>query len=228
MSEAIKAISRFQSRIDQTLGYCSELLLAVTGKRRERALETMLAEQCAMSLAVSWEAFIHDLLIAHVTINPTVFKSDLEARMTKSIEDKYGSAVRWMKFNIPLLPNRTQLIGMIDPKGWNITANSAQELAKRANQLLPAAEAKKFSLDADDSAFLDYLICLRNYIGHRSKGSRTSVSDAIKAMGATARNAALVGPIITIGAYLKTRVAGTDTRSHIIGGRLKQISQNLR
>jgi hypothetical protein len=191
MSEATKAVDRFQKRINQTLGYYSELLIAVSGKQRQRALETMLAEQCAMSLAVSWEAFIHDLLIAYVMMNPTTFRNDLEDRVTTSIGDKYGGAVRWIKFSLPRAPNKPQLIGMIDPKGWNITANSAQELAKRANQLLSAAEAKKFSLDAEDSAFLDYLISIRNYIGHRSKASRIEVTGAIKTMAGTTRNSPL-------------------------------------
>jgi hypothetical protein len=228
MSEATKAIDRFQKRVDETLGYYSELLLAVTGKKRQAALETMLGEQCAMTLAVSWEAFIHDVLIAYVSLSPAVFKKDLEARLTQSIEDKYGEAIRWVKFHMPKAPQKSQLVGVIDPKGWNITANSAEDLSKRANQLLPAADAKKFSLDADDSALVDYLIAMRNYLGHRSKASRAALTSAIRDMQGTAQNALLSGNVTTIGAYLKTRVAGADTRAHLIGGRIRAISEKLR
>jgi hypothetical protein len=228
MSEATNTIDRFQGRIDETLGHYSELLLAVTGKRHQAALETMLAEQCAMSLAVSWEAFINDLLIAYVTMSPEVFKKDLETRLRRSIEDRYGDAVRWIKLHLPKTPNKFQLVRIVDPKGWNVTANSAEELSKRANQLLPAADAKKFSLDADDSAFVDYLIALRNYLSHRSRASRAEVMRSIRDMQGAGQNASLAGNVTTVGAYLKTRIAGNDTRSHFVGARIIQVSEKLR
>ncbi|MGB8495941.1 MAG: hypothetical protein WCE53_16190 [Candidatus Acidiferrum sp.] len=228
MSETSKAINRFQKQIDQTLDYYSELLLAVSGKTRQAALETILAEQCAMSLAVSWEAFIHDVLIAHVVMNSSVFISSLQARLKQSIAEKYGSAVGWTKFKFPKSPNKDQLMGMVDPKGWNITANSAEELASRANSLLQASDAKKFSLDAEDRAFVDYLISIRNYLGHRSKGSRSEVGRTIRGMQATPRNSELVAPIQTVGAYLKNRVSPDRTRAQFIGSSLREISEKLR
>lgn len=228
MNEAASAIGRFEKRIDQTLDYYSELLLAVTGKRRQAALETMLAEQSAMIMAVSWEAFIHDLLIAYVGTNPSVFKQDLQVRVSRTVQDKYGDAVRWVKFRVPKTPSRSQLIGVIDPRGWNITANSAEDLSKRANQLLPAADAKKFSLDADDGAFVDFLIALRNYLGHRSKASRAEVSRLVKAIQRAGQNGPLAGHLTSVGAFLKDKIAGNDTRSHFIGRRLKQVAQKLR
>lgn len=228
MSESTKVIDLFQRRIGETQNHYSELLLAVTGKKRQAALETMLAEQCAMTLAVSWEAFIHDLLIAYVAMSPATFKKDLETRLRQSIEDKYGDAIRWIKFRLPKAPTKSQLMGVVDPKGWNVTANSAEELSKRANQLLPAADAKKFSLDADDGPFVDYLISLRNYLGHRSKASRAEVTRMIKDMQGSAQNSLLAGNVTTVGAYLKTRIAGTDTRAYLVGTRLTQVSQKLR
>jgi hypothetical protein len=229
MSEATKAIDRFQDLIDETLEYYSELLIAVTEKKRQGALETMLAEQCAMSLAVSWEAFINDLLIAYVSMSPDVFKKDLESRVSDSLKSRYGdAAARWVKFRPPRSPNKLQLMRVIDPKGWNVTANSAEELSKRANQLLPAADAKKFSLDVADSTFVDYAISLRNYLSHRSRASRAEVKARIAQMQGSPQNAPLAGALTTVGAYLKTRAVGERTRSHFVGARLREVSEKLR
>ncbi len=228
MSEPNEAIDRFEVRIEQALDYYSELLLAVHGKQRQAALETMLAEQCAMSLGVLWEAFIHDLLTAHVLKSPSAFRNDLISRLDQSIEGRYGNAVsKYVKFNSPKKPSKSQLTGMIDPKGWNITASSAEDLTKRANQFLPAVEAKKFSLDAEDSAFIDYLIGLRNYLGHRSTASRRIVANAIRAMHGSTKNAALSGQVTSVGGYLKVRVQPDATRAHLIGRRLIEISHTL-
>src|SRR2546427_802888 len=58
----------------------------------------------------------------------------------------------------------SELSCLVDPKGFNITADSAGALANRANQFLAAPNAMIFSLADVDRAFVAFLIATRNYL----------------------------------------------------------------
>jgi hypothetical protein len=227
-NESAKTVNRFHTRIRQALDYHQELRLAVHNKTKQASLETMLAEQCALSMGVLWEAFVHDLLLTYVMVNPSVCMKDLEKRLKQSLEAKVGPASKWVKFGFPRVLTKAQLAGIVDPKGWNITAGSAEDLAKLANQLLTASDAKKFSLGAEDGAFVNFLIGLRNYLSHRSTASRAIVAKGIAALHGSVPNSPLVGPVKSIGAYLKQAVPGHSTRASFIGARLIDVSEKLR
>jgi len=226
--DPIQVVRRFQSRVSDLIRSYEELLLAVHEKRRQASLETLLSEQAVMSMAVFWEAFVNDVFVAHVVRAPEWCLANAENRVRQSINGKFVGLSRWVTIEVPKSITKSQAEKILDPKGWNISASSAQELANLANLHLPAPDARKFSLDAEDRAFLDYLVALRNYLAHRSDSSRGIIVSAINEISTTTGDNAPLSKAQPghIGTYLKERV-GADTRVGIIARRMSAVSAKL-
>ena len=202
MSADRQVIKRFEKRVSRSKDNYDEFVMAVHNKRNQPSLESQLAEQLVMSVAVAWEAFITDLLIAYVTLDPKASIESLKSKISKSLNDKYGvDAAKAVKFSFPKSLTKARAAAFIDPKGWNIPLKSSEALSQRANELLSAQNAKKFSLNADDSHFLDFVICARNYLSHRSDASRQALKTAISQAGG--KNDFLASRFADIGTYLK-------------------------
>jgi hypothetical protein len=216
----------FDRRANGLLRDYSEMLLAVHQKRRQASLETMLSEQTVMALAVYWESFLHDLIVAHIARRP---KSCLEGygdRIHKSVADKFPGASRWVSVGFPDAPTLVQLERLLDPKGWNIAVASAGSLRDLANLNLHASDARKFSLNAEDAAFFDFLHAMRNFLSHRSQGARRTLLQATRAMTPNSANADLRGPTQQVGTYLKQRTR-LGTRVNSIAARVLIIASGL-
>jgi hypothetical protein len=198
-------------------------MAAASGSKRRSSLETMLSEQAIMTLAVSWESFLHDVLISYMEHRPKPCLKDHADRIRRSLGERFPGASRWVSVTFPDSPTQAQLERLIDPKGRNISATSASTLRDLANRLLAAPYARKFSLNADDSAFIDYLVAVRNFLGHRSNGARERVREAIRALGTNAANAELTGQTRRLGVYLKQPTA-SGTRVNSIGARVLAIA----
>jgi hypothetical protein len=187
----------------------------------------MITEQTVLLTAVLWETFINDLVIAHVMQHPKSCLQKFEDRLRQSMSDKFGSASRWVSLQVPATLTTMQAEKLLDPKGWNLAAESAQGLADLANRHLSAARARRFSLQADDRDFVDFLISLRNYLSHRSAGSRTKFIDSVHGLKAGGLNDRLIGPVHNVSTYLKQGLVGDSTKVEIIGKRTIDISAKL-
>lgn len=219
--------TRFARRIGDVTRDFNELKLAVYGKKRQASLETMLAEQAMMSIAVQWEAFVNDLITAYVVERPKSTLLDFDTRLRQSIDDKFPGVARWIHWSFPRAISRPQAEKLLDPKGWNVVAPSAQALADMANRRLEAVDARKFSLAADDRDFIDYLVSLRNYLGHRSAGSRQKLLDSIAQLKPAGVNAPLKADLRQTGAYLKQVIAGGESRVTFVASRVQDIAAKL-
>jgi hypothetical protein len=171
MPKPVQVVTTFQKRISDSLNLYDELVLAVHQKKRQQSLESMLAEQCVLALAVMWEAFVHDLIVSYIEESSETCVGFHHNRVTQSIESKSKLFAKWVTIDVPPILTRAQIELMVDPDGWNVTADSAETLAKRATQFLSAPHAIKFSLADLDRKFVDLLIATRNYLSHRSTGS---------------------------------------------------------
>jgi hypothetical protein len=219
--------ARFQKRITDLLRDFDELILAVHQKHRQASLEAMIAEQTVMSTAVLWETFINDLIIAYVVQEPRSCLADSQNRLRQSVNDKFGGISRWVTVDLPVKINQAQAERLLDPKGWNIGATSAQALSELANRHLHGVHAKRFSLGADDRDFVDYLVSLRNYLSHRSSASRVQFGRRVQALAAGGPNERLVGATRHISSYLRERLAAGGTRVNIVGRRTVEIAARL-
>jgi hypothetical protein len=220
-------ISIFIDRIRKAIADYRELCLAIHNKRNQASLESLLSEQLALSVAIAWEDFVNDVLIAYISRNPKTMFDDLKNRIKKSSSDKFGvDATRTIRFRFPTKPTLTTIESFVDPRGWNVAITSAQSLSDKANQFLPAEFARKFSLDAEDTNFINLLFSLRNYLAHRSKASRVTLKSSIAAMTGD-KNISLNGTLTTVSVYLKTSTKGTESRSITIADRVISIANKF-
>jgi|ERR1019366_2341018 hypothetical protein len=223
-----QVVTAFQKRITTAFSLYDELVLAVHQKTKQKSLESLLAEQFVLGLAVLWEAFIHDLIVAYIEDRSDVCIRFHRDKVTQSIEAKNKAFSKWVVIEVPPSLTREQIELMLDPEGWNITADSAETLAKRANQLLSAPHAIKFSLADSDRKFVDLLIAIRNYLSHRSSGSLVIMKQRIKELQKVDATSPLNGTVTTVGAYLKARPAGVGlSRANIIGNNLGAVAAKL-
>lgn len=223
MSLAKDVVCRFQARLNEAIDHHAELLHAVHNHKRQASLESLLAEQFAFTTTVLWEVFLSDVLMAHVAEDPRTFLADLKIRLNESVKGKFGpAAARYVALTPPATIRPHKVSEWLDPKEWNISVPSAAKLAVRANQLLPAPAAKRFTLSAEDSALFDFTIALRNYLAHRSEGSRNTLKAALRELSGA--NAPLNAKAHTVSVYLKTRVSNGDMRTVLIARRLETLA----
>ena len=167
----------FKSRLDALLEHHSELKLAIYGKKKEESLHSELVMQLALQSAVLWEAFLSDLVLAYVEMNPSKAFFEMKDRVQKSITNKFGKVcARCIRFQGPRGINRRTIAGLLDEKGWNITARTANELSIVANSFVVSKYARRFALDPGESQFFAYVVAIRNYLSHHSAGSRAAPS----------------------------------------------------
>jgi hypothetical protein len=218
----------FQRRVNNLLRDYGELLLAVHSKTRQASLEIMVSEQAVMSLGVYWEAFVHDLMLAYIMRNPTSCVLDYKTRINQSLTAKFNVPSTWIKVNIPSQITLKHAERMVDPKGWNLDATSAEELRSKANQLLHSTDARNFSLSSDNAAFVDLVVAMRNYLAHRSTSSRRVFRASVRTLQTIGPNSRLASaPAADIGQYLKTTVSVGLRRVHVVGERLVDVSRVL-
>ncbi len=121
---------------------------------------------------------------------------------------------------------RLQHDAMIDDKGMNITARTAADLAGKANDLLSGSFAQRFTLEQRDAEFYDYVIAMRNYLGHMRKKSRQVLFDTTSRLQ-HADNTHFQGSLLPIGSYLKGTTSLSLSRIAIIGQRLYELAQKM-
>ena len=225
-SASQEVVRKFTKRLQTAVDYHQELMLAVHLKKHQASLETMLAEQFVLNAAVLWEVFLSDLLMAYLVTSPVPYLKSLKQRVLQSVKERFGSdAARFATIKMPKSLSLSKANALADPKNFNVTVNSAEMLTRRANELLAAQHAKRFTLQTDDAQFLDFVIAIRNYLGHRSAASLRRFQETLATLGG--KNASLHATTSNVGAYLKTRTPAGDPRSVVIGRRLIEVATSL-
>ncbi len=218
---------KFLGQVNKDITFHKELVLAVYNKRNQAALETMLVEQLVLSVAARWEAFLSDLIVAYVLLNSKTAMSNMQGRILKSISDRYGAeAAKCVSFKISRKMSRSRVENLLDPKGWNVTADSADTLTKVANLNLIGGHAKKFSLTAEDATFYDFHKSLRNFLAHRSEGSKKRLRYTQSELKGV-KNDDFKGILFPIGPYLKKGLPDGNTRALLFASRIVEIGNKL-
>jgi hypothetical protein len=180
-----------------------------------------------MSVAVGWEGFLSELLLTYVMLDSKKAIDALRDRILKSTKERFGSdAAKSTSVLISKTLTKARVAGLLDPRGWNFSEKNAASLSQRANDLLAAQFAKKFTLAAEDMVFLDLVISLRNYLAHRSSASRTALKAAIAQLKGE-RNDPLRGTFNIIGPYLRWSGSDSNPRAVVIVNRLVEIAEKL-
>jgi hypothetical protein len=224
MSQLNTATGSFLKAVRRLIANHSELLLAIHNKKNEASLANELSSRTALGLIVLWENFVNDLVLAYAEDDPSRVLKSMKNRILQSVESKYGAAcVRHVKCNFPQSMSARKIAALVDEKGMNITARTAADLAARANEILSGRYARKFTFDPKDSQFYDYVISLRNYLGHFSSRSLHSLRDTISKMQHP-DNIVFQSSFTQIGAYLKVDTSAGKSRTILIGERLEDLA----
>ena len=220
-------VASFANTTQNILDNYAELLLAVNKKRKKASLTGELAKQTALSLTVVWETFINDMLLNYAEQDPARVLSDIRFRISQSIGDRFGRVcARHVKYIFPRRPTSKIIAGICDDKEKNITAQSAADLSKKANALLTGQHARLFTLDKRDAEFYDFVVSLRNYLGHMSKLARRELRGTLSQM-THPDNAIFKVAIRKIGIYLKAQTPVGSNRIVLIGQRLVELAKRM-
>lgn len=228
MATPAQVVTAFQKAVVSTLDFHDDLLLAVAKHPRKKSLENMLVEQCVLGVTVLWEGFIHDLIVAYIEQRSDECVRFHRDRVTQSIKEKNQIFLTWITINVPAVLSKTDIESMVDPKGWNITAESAAALSKLTNQILPGSAARKFSLNEVDGKFVDLTISIRNYLSHHSAGSLTLMKRKLVEFQKADKISPLRGQFTQMGPYLmRTLKNAPGSRAKVIGLNLSTLAAKL-
>jgi hypothetical protein len=222
-----RVVDKFTVRVRVSLQHYKELMMAVSNKKTQASLETELSEQFVLSIAVHWESFLSDLILAYVLMDPDKSMKNLRSSVMKSIEDKFGASVlKCTKTVLPKKLTKQRAQALLDTEGWNITAKSAEDISSKASKYISGQYAKKFTLGSDDSAFIDFVIAMRNYLSHRSVGARRILAMRVSSLASTS-HALLFATLRQVGPYLKDVVRPGMTRAEAIADGLSALATKL-
>jgi hypothetical protein len=223
-------VKEFIAEVDE-LGKSFDRVLAALGASsspKRRDIENVVAEQFATSIAIAWENFVHNILVTYVLRSHKKYLKALQKRILNSVNEKFGAQCgKSLVFAFGTPSAFTDIEPLLDPKGWNITVRSGDELASTANKLLKSSIARKFSLDAEDRLFIDLLVALRNYLAHKSAGARATLLGALRNLDSVGKNVDLRDHSVRLNRYLLQPCATGGIRMKVILSRIKQIADEF-
>lgn len=154
------------------------------GGFQAKADQSTFVEHCSLTAAVIWEGFVSDMFVALINRDPSRYKQYLRNSLNQHINnsgtprrvfDKFGS----IKFPDHL--SKTQIQGLADQMGNNISFFNFENLEDKAETWLVEAHADKFvSLSSQNKVTVDALIALRNHIAHRSQRSLDAMNEVLQ------------------------------------------------
>jgi hypothetical protein len=227
VTEADHVKSNFDRELKKSVDLHLDLMAGTRNKVNQAALETMLVEQFSIGVAVRWESFLSDLIMAYASMYPQTAISTLNNRIQESVKGKFGEKVaRCTVFAVKTPVTWDRLGSLLDPQAWNITCRTSTDLAAKANALLEARFAQSFSLSKADSEFFDFAVSLRNFLSHRSTGSRKFLKQALAKLSDPI-NSDFAARLGGIGPYLKFKNGNGKTRAVLLAERFISIATTL-
>jgi hypothetical protein len=218
-------VKKFARCIQGAIDNHEELILDIHPGKHRATLNTMLAVQLVFYISVFWEVFLNDILLSYLIKSPGQFSNYFENRVNQSIGDRFGlTASNMIKFSIPKKLSVKKAALLVDPKNFNISIKSTEKLTKSANDYLVPKYARLFSLDKDDAEFVDFTFAMRNYLVHRSSGSREQLKSATLSLSGV--NTGLNDSLSNVDFYLKQKV-NKEIRSVLIGKRMIDIANKF-
>lgn len=217
----------FRSSLGDLLAFyaATEPLLALDSQR------SFLVENSLLAAAVQWEGFISDLLVAYINRDSTRFAVHLKDALEQDLTEKQKTLFqRYSKFSIPAHLSKTDIEGLVDGRGNNVTFSNFSALVDQSKRWLIEADAARFAgRTAKEKGIVNALIAVRNHLAHQSERSLRAMNDALAA-GALHPTGLKRGQnnVHHVGAYLKARVtAGNVTRLQVFLTELSSVANAL-
>lgn len=203
------------------------------GSAHEKRDLSVLSETMLHSVYVAFEVFLSDLMLAYINRDFSVYQESLTRRINASVSSKFGiGAAARTNFAVSRHIKIQDLEQLIDPTGWNLTFKDVSELqSKFADWVVPAYGAGVSTLSESDKRLIDTARAIRNFIAHRSEGSKRIMNDKLLTVSSGPMCPNLSLPrgnheINDVGAYLKAN-SGGQRRLITFMERLKNIAASL-
>ena len=203
------------------------------GSAHEKKDLSVLSETMLHSVYVAFEVFLSDLMLAYINRDFSAYQESLKGRINTSVSTKFGvGAAARTTFAVSRHIKIQDLEQLIDPTGWNLTFKDVSELqSKFADWVVPAYGAGVGALSESDKLLIDTTRAIRNFIAHRSEGSKSVMNDKLLTVssGDGCPNFSLSRgdhKINDVGAYLKANSVG-QRRLLTFMERLKNIAASL-
>jgi hypothetical protein len=197
---------------------------------------SLLAEQALVSLAVSFETFTSDLVVALICKDPELYLRDLSESMKKSLlTARYSHfQIQHLIIGSPKTPSVSNLRQLIMADGDNLAFPEAKQLRDFLTKTVRPKYV--FMIDKEDEFFIDFIKVLRNACAHHSQSSMGVLNGRLKqarddpkikdtpicrALSQTANLSAN-----NVGAYLKKRAPGQGQKPRLefIASRISDIA----
>jgi hypothetical protein len=147
---------------------------ALQGAEHEKSDISQLASTTFLTLYVAFEKFQSDLFLAYLNRDFSRYQSDIEAKISSSVRKKYGQGVERRTFFTSVKHIRvSDLQGIVDPTGWNLTFRDTGMMKDRATQWLAQDHASRIKgLSDHDARLVDTAKSIRDFIAHGSASSK--------------------------------------------------------
>ena len=211
--------------------YFGRLRRGLAGSSHEKRDVSRLASTTFLSLYVRFENYLSDLFLAYLNRDFSTYQDWVKNRVDQSTAEKFGS---WAGGRTAFSPVThvavAELESIVDPTGWSLTFGSASKIGDRATEWLAAGHrARVHSLTASDQDLIDTARSVRDFIAHRSPGSKKRMNVQLQVVNQHGGNPHLArGPnaIHDEGAYLKA-VTGGHRRLTTYSSRLQDIALKM-
>ncbi|WP_421192437.1 hypothetical protein [Aeromonas jandaei] len=203
----------FENEVNSLIDFYRKSENGLRGQEHEGKNITILSELVFLNTYVSFETFLSALFTAYVNKKPINYQNSQEAKIKKLVKEHFGD---WYsnKISMSKIPHlkAEDVESLIDPKGFNLTFNSTEEMKRTAGGWISQdLRSNLFRLSADDCKFIDCCREIRNAIAHKSKRSFTSMNEMLRSVDARSTIAFIHRPendIKNVGVFLKSKING--------------------
>jgi hypothetical protein len=221
----------FATEVDEILATFDRLATAAKGSSAGKRDISTLATNTFLALYVTFERFLSDLMLAYLNRDFSTYQALLVQRVAASIKDKFGVGVGSL---VSLQSKRhvrvSELEGIVDPDGWNLTFSSVQKLKDTARDwLVPASAGRISTISTHEARLIQTARAVRDFIAHGSPASRATMNTLLATVEQGAHNRYLgrgTKDVQSVGVYLKAVLAG-ERRLHRYAGCLKFTASHI-
>lgn len=221
----------FSAESQALMEYFGRARRALEGDVHEKRDVSRLASTTFLFLVVYFERFLSDLFLSYLNRDFSQYQATLEHRIKQSAEEKLGHWARGRtSFQAVKHIKVTDLEGVVDPTGWNLTFKDGDTIKERAQEWLAPAHADRINaLTEHDLRVIDTAKSIRNFLAHGSPSSKVRMNDALSEVSRGHHNQYLgrgAQLVHNVGAYLKAVFAG-QRRITIYADRLNDIAGRM-
>ena len=221
----------FENEADSFINFYTTAASGLIGQAHEDKNLTILSELIFLNTYVAFETFISDIFMAYINKSSMSYQNFQEAKIKKLVKEEYGD---WYSNRISMSKSlhlkADEVESLIDPKGFNLTFSSTNEMKRIAGGWIAQEHREKiFRLTDDDLKFIDCCREIRNAIAHKSKRSLTSMNDLLRSIPDASTISFIhrqTNDINVVGVFLKSRSNGEQRVIKCIH-MLKDISSRM-